>query len=81
MVERNNKVQEEVLQNVEKELKKQGISKEKYVEFFLKWTPMTESRLTRIFDRTLKMPVTLKEITYMAIALRVEPASFFENVD
>lgn len=81
MTERNNNVQEEVLQNVEKELKKQGIPKEEYVDFFLKWTPMTESRLKRIFDRTLKMPVTLKEITYMAIALRVEPASFFENVD
>ena len=81
MSERAKKIQEKILKNIEKELKKQGITKDKYVEFFLKETPMTESRLTRIFDRTLKMPVTLKEVFYMAKALNVEPALFFENVD
>ena len=81
LVERNNKLQEKILQNVEKELKKQGIPKDKYVEFFLNETPMTESRLTRIFDRTSKMPITIKEFFYMAVALKVEPASFYKDVD
>ena len=81
MVERNNKLQEKILQNVEKELNKQGITKDKYVEFFLKETPMTESRLTRIFERTSKMPITIKEFCYMAMALNIEPASLFKNID
>ena len=72
MTEREKFIDNKILENIHEELNKQGISEEEFYKMLLENTPLKESRIKNIMNRTNKRSITLKELNYLSWVLDLE---------
>lgn len=72
MTEREKFMDNKILENIHEELNKQGISEEEFYKMLLENTPLKESRIKNIMNRTNKRPITLKELNYLSWVIDLE---------
>ena len=72
MTEREKFIDNKILENIQEELNKQGISEEEFCNMLKENTPLKESRINNIMNRTNKSPITLKELNYLSWVLGLE---------
>ena len=69
---KNKRKYNKILENIHEELNKQGISEEEFYNMVKENTPLKESRINNIMNRTNKRPITLKELNYLSWVLGLE---------
>lgn len=81
MTEREKFIDNKILENVYEELVKQGISEEEFCKELKENTPLKESRIKNIINRTNKRAITLKELNYLSFVLGLEnPGYLLKNI-
>ena len=81
MREQADKINNRTIDNILTLIKKQNKTNEEFMSDIINNTYMTESRISRILDKTTKMPITVKELFCISLILGVDITTLLKDVD
>lgn len=81
MGERANQLNNTIVDIILRLIKEQNKTNEEFISEITTKTFITESRITRILDKTAKRAITIKELFYISLILNVDIPTILKEID